>query len=46
MTNRRTHTADFKRDAVQLARTNDNVSSTVRDLSVSVSPIREWISAE
>ncbi|TSA78446.1 IS3 family transposase [Deinococcus detaillensis] len=46
MTNRRIHTADFKRDAVQLARTNGNVSSTARDLSVSVSLIRKWMSAE
>ena len=46
MTNRRIHTADFKRDAVQLARTNGNVSSTARDLSVSVSLLRKWMSAE
>ncbi|TSA79389.1 transposase, partial [Deinococcus detaillensis] len=32
MTNRRIYTADFKRDAAQLARTNGNVSSTARDL--------------
>ncbi len=46
MTTRRTHTADFKRDAVQLARTNGNVSSTARDLSVSVSLLRKWMRAE
>ncbi|WP_425556256.1 transposase [Deinococcus rubellus] len=46
MTNRRTHSADFKPDAVQLARTNGNVSSTARDLSVSVSLLRKWMGAE
>lgn len=32
MMNRRIHTAEFKRDAVQLARTSGNLSGTARDL--------------
>lgn len=46
MTTRRSHTAEFKRDAVQLARTGGNVSSTARNLGVSVSLLRKWMSAE
>ena len=46
MTTRKVHTAEFKRDAVQLARTGGNVSSTARNLGVSVSLLRKWMSAE
>lgn len=46
MTNRRTHTAEFKRDAVQLARSSGNLSGTARDLGVNVSLLRKWMQAE
>lgn len=32
MTHRRIHSAEFKRDAVQLARTSGNLSHTAREL--------------
>ena len=34
MTNRRMHSAEFKRDAVQLARTSGTLSGTARDLGL------------
>ena len=46
MTNRRTHSAEFKRDAVQLARTSGNLSGTARDLGINVSLLRKWMNAE
>lgn len=41
MTNRRTHSAEFGRDAVQLARTSGNVTGTARDLGLNVSLLRK-----
>ena len=46
MTTRRIHTAEFKRDAVQLARTSGNLSGTARDLGISVSLLRKWRNAQ
>ncbi|GMA16849.1 transposase [Deinococcus metallilatus] len=46
MTNRRTPSAEFKRDAVQLARTSGNVRGTARDLGIDVSLLRKWMNAE
>lgn len=46
MTNRRTHTAEFKQDAVRLARTSGNLSGTARDLGINVSLLRKWVNAE
>ena len=46
MTTRRSHTAAFKRDAMQLARTSGNISSTARDLGINVSLVRKWMMAE
>ena len=46
MTNRRTHSAEFKRDAIQLARTSGNLSGTARDLGINVSLLRKWMNAE
>ncbi|MBB5234157.1 transposase-like protein [Deinococcus budaensis] len=40
MTDRRTHSAEFKRDAVQLAQTSGNLSGTARDLGVNASLLR------
>ena len=46
MTNRRIHSAEFKRDAVQLARTSGNLSGTARNLGINVSLLRKWMNAE
>ena len=46
MTNRRIHTAEFKRDAVQLARTSGNLAGTARDLGINASLLRNWMNAE
>jgi len=46
MANRRIHSAEFKRDAAQLARTNGNLSRTARDLDINVSLLRKWLSTE
>ena len=46
MTNRRTHSAELKRDAVQLARTGGNVTGSARALGIDVSLLRKWINAE
>lgn len=46
MTTRRIHSAEFKRDAVQLARTSGNLSGTARDLGISVSLLRKWRNAQ
>ncbi len=46
MTNRGIHTAEFKRDAVQLARTSGNLSGTARDLGINVSLLRKWMNVE
>ncbi|WP_162485369.1 IS3-like element ISDds1 family transposase [Deinococcus deserti] len=46
MTDRRIHTAEFKRDAVQLARTSGNLSGTARDLGINSSLLRKWMNAE
>lgn len=37
MTNRRSHTAEFKRDAVQLALISSNFLDTARDLGINIS---------
>jgi transposase len=46
MTTRTVHTTEFKRDAVQLARTSGNISGTARDLGINVSLLRKWMTAE
>ena len=46
MTTRRIHSAEFKRDAVQLAQTSGNLSGTARDLGISVSLLRKWRNAQ
>ncbi|GAA4011802.1 hypothetical protein GCM10022631_24830 [Deinococcus rubellus] len=42
MTGRRVYFAEFKRDAVQLARTSRNLSSPTNDLDINVSLPRKW----
>ncbi len=46
MTHRRIHSAEFKRDAVQLARTSGNLSHTARDLGLNASLLRKWLTTE
>lgn len=46
MISRRIRTAEFKRDAVQLARTSGNLSGTARDLGINASLLRKWMNAE
>jgi transposase len=46
MTTRTVHTTEFKRDAVQLARTSGNISGTARDLGINVSLLRKWMTAD
>lgn len=46
MTHCRIHTAEFKRDAVQLTRTSGNLSATARDLGINVTLLRKWMNAE
>ena len=46
MTHRRIHSAEFKRDAVQLARTSANLSRTARDLGLNASLLRKWLNTE
>ncbi|WP_188905371.1 transposase, partial [Deinococcus aerophilus] len=43
MTHRRIHSAEFKRDAVQLARTGGNLSHTARELGEGASLLRKWL---
>ncbi|AFZ67231.1 transposase (plasmid) [Deinococcus peraridilitoris DSM 19664] len=45
MTNRKVYTAEFKRDAVNLAESTGNVAGTARDLGISDSVLRKWIKA-
>ena len=45
MTNRRTYTAEFKRDAVILAQSTENITSAARDLGIGLSAMRKWIKA-
>jgi len=42
MKTRKTYTAEFKRDAVQLATSSDNISGTARDLGIGLSALRKW----
>lgn len=46
MTHRRIHSAEFKRDAVQLARTSGNLSHTARELGEGASLLRRWLTTE
>ncbi len=46
MTHRRIHSAEFKRDAVQLARTGGNLSHTARELGENASLLRKWLTTE
>jgi transposase len=48
MTYRRTHAAEFKRDAVRLARTrtSGNLSRTARELGLNASLLRKWPTTE
>ena len=45
MTNRRTYTAEFKRDAVRLTQSTENITSATRDLGTLLSALRKWIKA-
>ena len=45
MTNRRTYTAEFKRDAVRLAQSTENITSAARDLGTLLSALQKWIKA-
>ena len=45
MTNRRTYTAEFKRDAVRLAQSTENITSAARDLGTLLFALRKWIKA-
>ncbi|CAM3383092.1 Putative transposase [Deinococcus saxicola] len=46
MTHRRIHSVEFKRDAVQLARTSGNLSHTARELGLNASLLRKWLTTE
>ncbi len=39
---RRSHSDDFKREAVALAKETGNLSKTARDLGIQVSLLRKW----
>ena len=39
---RRSHSDDFKREAVALAKQTGNLSKTARDLGIQVSLLRKW----
>ena len=45
MTNCRTYTAEFKRDAVRLTQSTENITSAARDLGIGISALRKWIKA-
>jgi len=45
MTNRRTYTAEFKRDAVRLDQSTENITSAARDLGIGLSTLRKWMKA-
>ncbi len=45
MTSRRTYTAEFKRDAVRLAQSTENITSAARDLGIGLSALQKWIKA-
>ena len=45
MTNRRTYTAEFERDAVRLAQSTENITSAARDLGTLLPVLRKWIKA-
>jgi transposase len=42
MSERRTHTEEFKREAVRLCETRGNISAVARDLGVADSLLRKW----
>ena len=46
MITRRIHTAEFTRDAVQLARSSGHLSGTAHDLGINASLLRKWRNAE
>jgi len=46
MTQRKTYTAEFKRDAAGLAQSTENIASTARDLGIGLSALRKWIKAD
>ena len=43
MTERRSFTAEFKREAVRLAKERGNVAATARDLGISSTSLENWI---
>ena len=45
MINRRTYTAEFKRDAVRLAQSTESITNAARDLGIGLSALRKWIKA-
>ncbi|WP_157448817.1 transposase [Deinococcus peraridilitoris] len=45
MTSRKTHSAEFKRDAINRAEYTGHVSGTARDFGVSDAVLRKWIKA-
>ncbi len=46
MTQRKTYTAEFKRDAAGLAQSTDNIAGTARDLGIGLSASRKWIKTD
>jgi len=40
------HSAEFKRDAIQLAHTSGNFSGTARDLGFNAPLLRKWMNTE
>lgn len=42
MSERKTYTEEFKREAVRLAQESDNVSAVARDLGIDHSVLRKW----
>jgi transposase len=46
MTQSKTYTAEFKRDAPGLAQSTENIAGTARDLGIGLSALRKWIKAD
>ncbi len=46
MTQRKTYTAEFKRDTAGLAQSTEHIAGTARDLGTLLSALRKWIKAD
>ncbi len=46
MTQRKTYTAEFKRDAAGLVQSAEHIAGTARDLGIGLSALRKWIKAD